>query len=574
MPSKPSAAPEPPAPARPSPSSPAQSGKSHASRSPAAAILRATALMAAAGLASTVSQLSLSPVYGSIPAAIWHQKSLMFTALVVLINKTVFQRIFPANVHVWVPIVAFWTLPVQSLAFHYSSVLGPVYGPVVTELLTFFPFLLLALYAAVSALDVLDLSLFSPGFAQGIPPLACYTTFSTVEKFVAGALPAYMGSNEFFTRSGLQLFVAVVSASVAPSKFLVLALPAILHTVRFNPHFPSAVTTAVLNETLHANQYTLLERRESLTGYVSVIESHENQFRLLRCDHSLLGGEWLVSPERHAIGQTQPESIYTVFTMLEAVRLVITGAVNNQRPDSAKSALNIGLGIGTAPTALIKHGINTTIVELDPAVHAMATKYFALPTKHTAVLRDAVAYVGETAAYAPASFDYIIHDVFTGGAEPTALFTLDFLQGLKTLLRPDGVVAINYAGDLRLASTRLVLNTIHAVFPSCRIFRDQAKDEAASADEMDFINMIVFCRPSKTPLHFRQPVDADFLGSMVRRRTLYPTKELEVAFTPDDGADLLTPDTVGVLEEGHRESAVSHWRIMRTVLPDKIWELW
>ncbi|KKY13974.1 putative spermine spermidine synthase [Diplodia seriata] len=555
------------------PSSPAQSGSRDAARSPVAQILKATALMAAAGLASTASQLSLSPVYGSIPAAIWHQKSLMFTALVVLINKSVFKRVFPANVHVWLPVVAFWALPLQSLLFQYSSVLGPVYGPVVTEVVTFFPFLLLSLYAAVSALDeALDLSLFSRGFAEGIPPLACYTTFSTVEKFVAGALPAYMGSNEFFTRSGLQLFVAAVSAAVAPSKFLVLALPAVLHTVRFNPHFPGAATTAVLNETLHANQYTLLDRVESLTGYVSVIESHENQFRLLRCDHSLLGGEWLVSPQR--AGQTQPETIYTVFTMLEAVRLVVTGAVNEQRRDSAKSALNIGLGIGTAPAALIKHGINTTIVELDPAVHAMATKHFALPPRHTAVLRDAVGYVAETAARAPASFDYIIHDVFTGGAEPAALFTLDFLAGLKTLLRPDGVVAVNYAGDLRLASTRLVLNTIHAVFPSCRIFRDQAAEADPDPDAMDFINMIVFCRPVATPITFRQPADADFLGSVVRRRTLYPAKELEVKFTPDADAQLLTPETIPVLEKGHRESAVSHWRIMRTVLPDKIWELW
>ncbi|GME22797.1 Spermine synthase [Neofusicoccum parvum] len=552
-----------------------RSGSRDANGSQLGAILTATALMAIAGVASTVSQLGLSPVYGSIPAAIWHQKSLMFIALIVLINKSVFKRLFPANIHVWIPVVAFWIQPIQSILFQYSSKLGPVYGPVVTEALTFYPFLLLCMYSAVSALEVFDLSLFSRGFAEGIPPLACYTTFSTVEKFVAGALPAFMGSNEFFTRSGLQLFVAAFSAAVAPSKFLLLALPALFHTVRLNPHFPSTTTTAVLNETLQANQYTLLERQESLTGYVSVIESHQNQFRLLRCDHSLLGGEWLVTPQRAAGGQKEKETIYTVFTMLEAVRLVITGSVNNQRKDSQKSALNIGLGIGTAPTALLKHGINTTIVELDPAVHHMATKYFDLPTNHTAILRDAVAYVSETAVTAPASFDYIIHDVFTGGAEPAALFTLDFMQGLKTILRQDGVVAINYAGDLRLDSTRLVLNTIHAVFPSCRIFRDQAKEENGQPDEMDFINMILFCRPVKKALiNFRQPTDADFLGSIVRKRTLYPQKELEVAFTPDEGAQLLTDETIEVLEKGHQESAVSHWGIMRTVLPDRIWELW
>ena len=40
------------------------------------------------------------------------------------------------------------------------------------------------------------------------------------------------------------------------------------------------------------------------------------------------------------------------------------------------------------------------------------------------------------------SYDYIIHDVFTGGAEPVNLFTQEFLQGLSELLKPDGVIAI------------------------------------------------------------------------------------------------------------------------------------
>lgn len=39
-------------------------------------------------------------------------------------------------------------------------------------------------------------------------------------------------------------------------------------------------------------------------------------------------------------------------------------------------------------------------------------------------------------------YDYIVHDVFTGGAEPLELFTLEFLRDLKSLLKEDGVIAI------------------------------------------------------------------------------------------------------------------------------------
>jgi spermidine synthase len=101
-----------------------------------------------------------------------------------------------------------------------------------------------------------------------------------------------------------------------------------------------------------------------------------------------------------------------------------------------------GLGIGTSPKSMIAQGINTTIVELDPAVHYFATKYFDLPSNHTAVIENAVPYVARTSRQRPGSFDYIVHDVFTGGAEPTPLFTLEFLQGLYDLLSERGSIAI------------------------------------------------------------------------------------------------------------------------------------
>lgn len=75
-------------------------------------------------------------------------------------------------------------------------------------------------------------------------------------------------------------------------------------------------------------------------------------------------------------------------------------------------------------------------------VHYYATEYFGLPKNHTAAIQDAITFVDEVATYAPASYDYVIHDVFTGGAEPVPLFTLEFLQGLKAVLKKDGVIAI------------------------------------------------------------------------------------------------------------------------------------
>ena len=97
---------------------------------------------------------------------------------------------------------------------------------------------------------------------------------------------------------------------------------------------------------------------------------------------------------------------------------------------------------------MIAHGIATTVLEIDPVVHAFATQFFNLPSNHTAIIGDALTYVATaiTAKSAP-SYSYIIHDVFTGGAEPAALFTRDFIEGLDQLLKPDGVIAIVRVSD-------------------------------------------------------------------------------------------------------------------------------
>jgi hypothetical protein len=188
-----------------------------------------------------------------------------------------------------------------------------------------------------------------------------------------------------------------------------------------------------------------------------------------------------------------------------------------------------------------------------------------------------VSYVSEKSVSAKGSFDYIMHDVFTGGAEPVYLFTTEFMQGLYELLKDDGSVAINYAGDLSLGSTRLVLNTIHAIFPSCRLFRDQPAPETQKPGDPDFINMVIFCVKTSRAITFREPAAKDYLGSIARQNFLWPKDEMEVKYEfvgKEDGGRVMGKADVGELERFHREGAVSHWRIMRTVLPGGVWEMW
>ena len=77
-------------------------------------------------------------------------------------------------------------------------------------------------------------------------------------------------------------------------------------------------------------------------------------------------------------------------------------------------------------------------------VHDFATRYFDLPQNHTSIIGDAVEIVNDMQSRVGNDnlYDYILHDVFTGGAEPIDLFTQEFLEGLSNLLKPEGVIAI------------------------------------------------------------------------------------------------------------------------------------
>ena len=296
-----------------------------------------------AAISSPVSQLSLSPVYGTIPAYAFHARTLPFLAIFAFMGKHVIQRYLPSSAPFFAPVLALSIPMLQHYLFPLSSRLGPLYGPYLTEILTYFPLLILSMYATALQLDVLALSssssvVGSGPLAESLPVLAAYMAFSFLEKAATSLLASLVESHTYLvSRVGLQLAVGALYTALKPSLYVLLAAPALLHTFTLNPHFISESSNARLNATLATYNFSLVDRQESVTGYISVLRNEMEQVQVLRCDHSLLGGEWMVVPERQKAGMTKPEPVYAVFSMLEAVRLVDTGA--KKTPDAEKSAL-------------------------------------------------------------------------------------------------------------------------------------------------------------------------------------------------------------------------------------------
>lgn len=134
----------------------------------------------------------------------------------------------------------------------------------------------------------------------------------------------------------------------------------------------------------------------------------------------------------------------------------------------------------------------------------------------------------------------------------------------------------NYAGDFGLPTPQMIFRTIKQVFPSCRIFRESPRDEDnVKAWGSDFTNMVIFCRKTAGDIAFRRPAEEDFLRSRARHAFLEPKHEVQEAdFLTGDDKGILMRNNTAKVTQWHQKSALGHWKIMRTVLPAKIWERW
>ncbi|KAJ7241892.1 S-adenosyl-L-methionine-dependent methyltransferase [Mycena haematopus] len=338
-------------------------------------------------------------------------------------------------------------------------------------------------------------------------------------------------------------------------------LPHPLPTPYFHPSFPLVIHSSV----------------ESTTGLIVVGEA------LHLPSHSLLGGVWMggkiatlgdVPPQVDSYGTALGDSIYGTFVLQEAVRLVNSSS----RAGKWERALVIGLGAGISATAFHRHGIETTIVEIDPAVYDAARLYFGLPNHPPGnlFLEDARSWATKRrASIGAAPFDIAVHDCFSGGGVPEHIFTVEFWDDLKAALHPEGVLVVNFAGMIKSDASRMISQTLKTSFGHCRVFHDSQKGIKEEEYETEFINLVFFCSPGENPLTFRKARRSDYLDSYLREHVLSGFLEREVPLELLTGQfehRFILTDTHNPLGKLQQAQGHHHWSLMRQVLPHIFWE--
>jgi len=118
-----------------------------------------------------------------------------------------------------------------------------------------------------------------------------------------------------------------------------------------------------------------------------------------------------------------------------------------------RSVLIVGLGGGTIPRALrqMLPDVQIDVVEIDPAVVRVAKRYFgfAASAQTRVIESDGRVYV-KRAHRTGQRYDLIMLDAFDHEYIPEHLLTQEFLEEVKSLLAPGGVLAANTFSSSRL----------------------------------------------------------------------------------------------------------------------------
>jgi SAM-dependent methyltransferase len=407
--------------------------------------------------------------------------------------------------------------------------LGPRVGPLFGAALLFAPALLALGITGPIAVRLRTKSLSQAGRGLG-SVYAVSTAGSLAGTLVVGfvAIPAF-DANSILTCAAGVLVLIGAGAFALRKRPLALGLligPVLISGPIDRPFSPG---------------FKLLDKSQSLLGRVEVIDDQNRGVRFLRSDHSILGATYLRDGSP-GFGFVQ---------VLKAIRFC--------RP-AAKRLLNIGLGSGAVPSALGRLGIQVDVVEIDPAIVRFAEKYFDFSATGRVYTEDARAFLRRTQS----TYDLVIHDTFTGGATPEHLLSLEVLQRVRAMLRPGGVLALNFVGYYQGRSAEAsfaVARTLRAVFRHVDAYRDSAPDPAEPVG-----NILFFA--SDDPIEFIIPPDTRFANATEEQIQRSFTGWKVMVHVPSGP---LVTDAQNPLGRLQLPIAEQHFTAMNELLPLEVW---
>ena len=198
-----------------------------------------------------------------------------------------------------------------------------------------------------------------------------------------------------------------------------------------------------------------------------------------------------------------------------------------------RTALAIGGGAYTVPRSILQQSPEAIVdvAEIDPSLHSLATRYFALPEdprlrNHVVDGRRFLHDTGER-------YDLVFSDAYRSFVSaPTQFATLEFFRLAKSRLREDGVLIANFYGSLApdaRAPIYSVLRTMRAAFPQVYVIAT-VNPESDELQNFIFIGHNAADRKRRIDLRLAAVDFADPVLKRVAALELRPAEDLLAAY--------------------------------------------
>jgi spermidine synthase len=204
-------------------------------------------------------------------------------------------------------------------------------------------------------------------------------------------------------------------------------------------------------QTAPYSEMTELARKNSEFGLLQVLETKRAPRRYYLNDY--------LTQNTYDTEQKKSVSMFTY--LLYGLAHAYTPTISN--------VLCIGLGVGIVPMEFAREGARVDVVEINPAVVPLATKYFNFePARLNIIYGDGRHYLNQCQR----KYDTINLDAFLGDSSPSHLMSREAFAAMKRVLQPEGTLVINTFADLDPGHDFFAASlskTLTAVFRSVRI---------------------------------------------------------------------------------------------------------
>jgi spermidine synthase len=225
-------------------------------------------------------------------------------------------------------------------------------------------------------------------------------------------------------------------------------------------------------------------------------------------------------------------------------------AIASHKP-SGSDVLLMGFGGGSIAQEMVNLGFNLDVVEIDKRLPGIAKDYFFFDaTRVNFYIDDARHFIKKQKS--KKQYDLVVIDLLHGEVQPNHIFTLEGLEELKSLLKNNGLVVVNYQSNFDEPQKPFlsILKTFVDAKYNAKLFEPMPERPA------DYIFVASLSELPSSFFDYNHMNDNTINNAFVRSFIKTPKFH---SYSPNDNSIIALTDDKPILETMNKES-IKTWR--------------